>query len=237
MQGIINDLVMSHIDNYDTYVEPFCGGANSLCAINFKNKVANDVNKYVIAFWNAVKNNEITEEMWNFVKNLTKKQYYDVKKDYVNGTDFYCDAIKGYVAFSCSYGGGFWGGYANYNPNKNENHILEAYNSVRKQIKNFKYLENTNFYNLDYKQIMNYVKGKCIIYCDPPYSNTKDYKIDFNSEEFWEWCRNMSKKGHYVIVSEYNAPSDFIPIYQKEMQDGMASKNKNKIEKIFVYDN
>lgn len=235
LSSVINDLVTSRIGNYETYVEPFCGGANSLSAIDFTNKVANDTNKYIIAFWNAVKNNEFTEQMWDFVKNLTKEQYYDVKRDYVNGTNFYCDSIKGYVAFSCSYGGGLWGGYANYNPNKNENHILEAYNGTVKQIKNFKYLENTKFYNLDYKEIMNHVSGKCLIYCDPPYGNTKDYKTNFDSEVFWEWCRTMAKQGHYVMVSEYNAPSDFSVIYQKELQDGMASTNKSKTEKIFVY--
>lgn len=235
MSNVINELVINNIGNYETYVEPFCGGANSLYAIDFENKVANDANEYIIAFWNAVKNNEFTEQMWNFVKNLTKEQYYDVKKDYANGTSFYSDAIKGYVAFSCSYGGGLWGGYANYNPKKNENHILEAYNGVKKQIKEFKHLDNTIFYNFDYKEVMNYVSGKCLIYCDPPYSNTKDYKTNFNSEEFWEWCRQMSIEGHFVMVSEYTAPSDFSVIYQKTMQDGMASENKSKTEKIFVY--
>ena len=232
---MINELVTKKIKGYDTYVEPFCGGANSLSAINFNNKVANDTNKYIIAFWNAVKNNEFTDEMWNFVKNLTREQYYDVKHDYVNGTNFYSDAIKGYVSFSCSYGGGLWCGYANYNPKKKENHILEAYNGVRKQINEFKYLENTIFYNFDYKEVMNHVSGKCLIYCDPPYKGTKDYKTNFDSEEFWEWCRSMSKEGHFVMVSEFTAPSDFDVIYQKKMLDGMASENKSKIEKIFVY--
>jgi hypothetical protein len=37
------------------------------------------------------------------------------------------------------------------------------------------------------------------------------------------------------MVSEYTAPSDFSVIYQKKMQDGMASENKCKTEKIFVY--
>lgn len=235
MCNVINDLVIENIGNCKTYVEPFCGGANSLSAIDFENKIANDANKYIIAFWNSVKNNEFTEQMWGFVKSMTKEQYYDIKKDYMNGTNKYSDAIKGYVSFSCSYGGGLWGGYANYNPKKNENHILEAYNGVKKQIREFKHLETTSFYNFDYKEIMNHVDGKCFIYCDPPYSNTKDYKTNFNSEEFWEWCRAMSKDGHFVMVSEYTAPSDFSVIYQKKMQDGMASENKCKTEKIFVY--
>ena len=236
MSGVINDLVIKNINGYETYVEPFCGGANSLCAIDFRKKVANDTNKYVVAYWNAVKNGEFTEQMWEFVKNLTKEQYYDVKKDYKDGTNRYSDAVKGYVAFSCSYGGGLWGGYANYNPKKNENHILEAYNGAKKQIHNFKYLQETEFHNFDYKELMSHIDGKCFIYCDPPYTNTKDYKTGFNSDEFWDWCREMSRNGHFVMVSEYTAPSDFIPIYQKTMQDGMPSVNKGKIEKIFVHE-
>ena len=236
MCNVINKLVTDNIGNCKTYVEPFCGGANSLFAIDFRNKIANDTNKYIIAFWNSVKNNEFTEQMWDFVKNLTREQYHDIKKDYVNGTNRYSDAIKGYVSFACSYGGGLWGGYANYNPKKNENHILEAYNGVKKQIKEFKYLDTTMFYNFDYKEIMNHVSGKCFIYCDPPYRDTKDYKTCFDSDEFWQWCRAMSKDGHFVMVSEYTAPSDFRVIYSKKLQDGMASENKCKTEKIFVYD-
>lgn len=234
MAKTINNIVSNFIGNCETYVEPFCGGANSLSEIDFKRKLTCDTNKYLIAFWNSVKNGKFTEDMWNFVKDLAKEQYYDVKENYENNTGKYCDAIIGYVGFACSYGGSWWNGYAHYNPNKKENHIMEAYSGTIKQIRQFKNIENTDFFCCDYKSIMDHVKGKAFIYCDPPYGNTKGYKTNFNNEEFWNWCRKTANDGHILMISEYNAPSDFIPIYQKKMQDGMASVNGEKNEKIFV---
>lgn len=234
MSNKIRELVELGISGCSTYIEPFCGGANSLSEIDFGNKLACDKNKYVIAFWNDVKNGKFNKEMWNFVMNLTKEQYYDVKYDYESNGGKYSDSIIGYVGCACSYGGSWWNGYANYNPNKHENHILEAYNGTIKQIANFKHLENTTFVSCDYKSIVNVISGKAFIYCDPPYGNTKGYKTDFSTEEFWEWCRQMVNNGHVLMVSEYNAPDDFTPIYQRKMQDGMASVNGEKNEKIFV---
>lgn len=234
MTKIINSLVAKGIEGCTTYIEPFCGGANSLSAIDFNKKLTCDTNQYVIAFWNDVKNGNFTEDMWTFVKYLAKEQYYDVKEDYKNKTGRYKDSIIGYVGCACSYGGSWWNGYANYNPNKNENHIYEAYSGTVKQINGFKQINNTDFICCDYKSIMDHVKGKAFIYCDPPYGNTKGYKINFDNEEFWNWCRKTANDGHILMISEYNAPSDFIPIYQKKMQDGMSSNNGEKNEKIFV---
>ena len=64
--GILQ-IVKNFSDICSIYVEPFCGGANSLSAIDFNKKLTSDSNKYVIAFWNDVKNNNFTQQMWNFV--------------------------------------------------------------------------------------------------------------------------------------------------------------------------
>ena len=72
---------------------------------------------------------------------------------------------------------------------------------------------------------------------ESPYENTTKYKMDFNHSEFWDWVRRMSKR-NIVIVSEYNAPSDFCCIYQKQLVTTLdKNSRKNDIEKLFVLNN
>ena len=82
-----------------------------------------------------------------------------------------------------------------------------------------------------------------IIYCDPPYANTSKYKTgDFDHDAFWQWCRDKCAKGHKVFVSEYNAPDDWICVWEKETLSNFASKRKtddnsrNRVEKLFVHE-
>jgi len=64
--------------------------------------------------------------------------------------------------------------------------------------------------------------------------NLRDY--DF----FWEWCRNKTKEGHKVFISEYNAPEDFKCIWEKESSNNMSVNHtghimKKVIERLFIY--
>jgi DNA adenine methylase len=73
-----------------------------------------------------------------------------------------------------------------------------------------------------------------LIYCDPPYNNTQQYKDKFKSEPFWQWCRDKVKEGHTVFISEYSAPQDFKCIWEKKIINNL--NNKNNIERLFKYD-
>ena len=81
-----------------------------------------------------------------------------------------------------------------------------------------------------------------IIYCDPPYANTTNYKGNnkFSHELFWEWVRDMTKVGHQVFISEYTAPEDFTCVYEKEVTSGLGAiagseVTKKATEKLFIY--
>jgi len=75
----------------------------------------------------------------------------------------------------------------------------------------------------------------CLIYCDAPYKGTKGYKTEyFNRDKFWLWCRDMSKK-NVVFVSEYEAPDDFIRVWQGEVKTILARHTHKAIEKLFMY--
>lgn len=243
MVKVLKTLIEKNLSFGDLYYEPFGGGMNVISEIEWKYKVANDKNPYIIALWKDIQAGKFCPSLWDFVENLTKEQYYNIKNLWENNDSFRWKfaGLIGYVATACSYGGGWWAGYANYNPKKDENHILEAYNGIQKQIKDFKYLSfpYTYFKYGDYDEKIGYDYDKThkLIYCDPPYANTRKYKDSFDSESFWEWAKEQVVKGNKVIVSEYNAPAGWICIWSKEMQDGMNSDSTSrKIEKIFIHE-
>lgn len=228
IRNILQNIIEPNILNNYTYIEPFSGGCNSIAYINAKTKIASDSNKYIIAMWKGLQ-----QGTFNPPQTITKEEYCNIKKDWKTSQGQYPDALIGYVATCCSYGGGWFAGYANYNPKKKEDHIKEAYNGLMKHIKHFNNFQNTTFINQEYDKIV--YPENSIIYCDPPYASTKKYITDFNSEKFYQWMRDMSTKGYIILMSEYTAPPDFICIWSKTMQDGMASVNKQKIEKIYVH--
>jgi DNA adenine methylase len=90
----------------------------------------------------------------------------------------------------------------------------------------------------DYKQFSKLKNS--IIYCDPPYENSSQRYLTegmFNSKEFWCWVRTMAED-NLLFVSSYNAPKDFKCIWSKAHKlTGQQKNNKNKerVEKLFVY--
>ena len=236
-------ILSEHLNGTNTFVDAFMGGANVISYIDYYKKVGIELNKYVYALWNEVLTNSkigINPEHW-VPETITRKQYDFIKNGYINNDDllplWYNDWEIGYVGTCCSFGGAWFNGYAAYNKKKKEDHVKEARNGLIKQINGFKYLASTTFKNMSYDEYD--YPPKSVIYCDPPYADTKKYESDFDHIKFWNWVREMSSKGHYVYVSEYTAPSDFKCIWQKVKKDGMGSSrtgvSKTRIEKLFVY--
>jgi len=53
------------------------------------------------------------------------------------------------------------------------------------------------------------IPANSLVYCDPPYRGSTGYDGWFDSRAFWQWCRDKTREGHTVFVSEYKAPPDF----------------------------
>jgi DNA adenine methylase len=58
--------------------------------------------------------------------------------------------------------------------------------------------------------------------------------------EFWTWVRKTTLDGNKVFVSEYNAPDDFVCVWEKQAKsslsaNGVTGKSKTSVEKLFVY--
>lgn len=205
------------------YIEPFAGGMNMIQYVS-GNRIANDINYYLIEMFKSLVSG------WIPPKNISK-EFYKECRDLKHPAH-----ITGYVGFNCSYSGKWFGGYAGQCETKDgiRDYQLEAYNNIMIQVPK---LYDVIFENKEYFDLC--IPDNSIIYCDPPYQNTTCYKDKFEHVKFWNWCRDMKHKGHDVYVSEYEAPSDFICIYTKQMKsslsaNGKSGYNKTSYEKLFT---
>ena len=228
-------IITRHLTNDKFYIEPFCGGCNLLDKVDHPFKIANDNNKYVIEMWKKI------QKGWIPPHELTESEYHNFKSLYQSKQSLDIDIMAsiGYVGNACSNGSSWFGGYAHFNPKKRENHIQEAFNGTMRQINNFKFLEKTVFTSKNYDEINYPLPDKCIIYCDPPYSDTKKYSKKFDSDRFWNWVLKMANNGYEIYISEYHAPYFAKCIFSKEKCDGMKNyepgeKQDKKIEKLFT---
>ena len=79
------------------------------------------------------------------------------------------------------------------------------------------------------------IQPNSVIYCDPPYQDTAQYITgSFDHANFWAWCRQQRE---LVVVSEYNAPDDFVQVakftHKSKLQGGMKNIGTNT-EQLFV---
>ena len=208
---------------YLTFVSLFCGS----CSIESKVKgfdkvICNDKHEYLIELFKGVQNGYelpelITEEQYKYIR-----EHKDENK-----------ILTGFVGFGCSFGGKWFGGYAR---NKtNTNYALQSKKSLLKDMDN---LMITQFTCQDYRDVI--IPNNSIVYADPPYNNTTGYGKDkFNSDEFWEYMRVISKNNK-VFISEQIAPSDFKCIWEKEFTRTLDVNKDNQFkvtEKLFTYKN
>ena len=51
-------------------------------------------------------------------------------------------------------------------------------------------LQSLESYSLDYRKVP--IPENAVIYCDIPYKNTEKYSINFNHDEFYDWCTKQT---------------------------------------------
>lgn len=71
-----------------------------------------------------------------------------------------------------------------------------------------------------------------VIYCDPPYTGTEQYRNRFCAEKFCGWLRQNKNQ---VFVSEYSMPLDFTEVLAVQKQCRLNDKGcKKTLEKLFT---
>ena len=88
-----------------------------------------------------------------------------------------------------------------------------------------------NIKNLSYDKVKIKTKPEStIIYLDPPYKDTSEYKIGgFDHDKLLEDIKNMAEKGYTVYVSSYSMPSPLELVYDY----GIIGKATDS-EKLYV---
>lgn len=204
-------------EDNELFVEPFCGGLNITCLMG-GDVLANDKNYMLISLYQSmldgwVPPDSVSEDEYN---------YYKLTSNPAN------PHMCAFVGIGCSYSGKWFGGYAR--DKHGRNYAMNAKNSLIRKINSLP--KNIKLTSVDYYDIR---VNSALIYCDPPYANSTGYMFGkFDSDKFWDWCREMSKT-NTVVISEYIAPDDFECILSiNTMTDIRTCDGKSaRVEKLF----
>ena len=207
-----------------TWVEPFVGGSNMIDKVpsSFK-RIGYDLNEYIIEMFKSLQQGFTPKDLY------TKAEY-----DHTKNNKDENKALTGYIGINCSYSGKWFGGYAGVTSTKGgiRNYQEEAKRNVLKQVESLQGVE----FNCSSYDVLSF--NNCLIYLDPPYKGTTEYKDGgFDQEQFYEWCREQAKN-NVVFVSEYDAPDDFECVWSQEVKsslsaNGVCGGSKKSVEKLF----
>ena len=117
-----------------------------------------------------------------------------------------------------------------------KNQVLNQLKPLQ-QLERLQQLECVEVTNLDYKEFSGVENA--ILYLDPPYENAvlEGYSIDrFNSQSFYNWAYEMSKK-NIVLISSYEISDErFECVYEfKTARSTLSGGNRGKrTEKLFM---
>lgn len=227
-------ILQKYIDdnNVDTYIEPFVGGANVIDKIKCKTRIASDINKDLITL---LKYAQKDTELKIAPSKCSFEHYVDVRANRKTGK--YTDEYVALIGYCASYGGRYFdGGYGRDATGKRDIYNERIVNLKEQAV----LLKDIEFSCCEYTWYLDKNIQNALIYLDPPYKGTKQYsnqKMDY--EEFYHFCREMSKQ-NIVVISEYDMPNDFECIWQKDknvLQKSDRVHGDKATEKLFVCKN
>ena len=204
------------------YCEPFCGmlGVYQHIPQYFENRdmsyKAGDANESVIRMWQDV------QQGWKPPISCSEERYNELKKQETYSAE------KAYIGYQFSFGGQFFMGYnGKYGNATSYKRVPEKVCRIARELQNVEFTAGTY---TQFSHLENH-----IIYCDPPYANTKcTYSEKFDNNSFWNWVREMNKT-NVIFVSEYSAPYDFECVYENKKKIQTSAKRVSSgCEKLFM---
>lgn len=199
------------------YVEPFVGAGSTLLGMSGP-RVGFDVNRDLVAYWHALQNG------WLPPEHVTEDTYRDCQAN----PQAYAPHLRAFIAFGCSYGGKYWGGYAR---GGGRDFPHERYRSTLKAVPAVKGVSigQSSYLDLEFEN--------AFIYCDPPYQTTSRYHgtAEFDHVLFWETMRTWAAK-NIVYVTEYQAPAWAQCVHSFQRYSALSntsSTTNNRVENLY----
>jgi DNA adenine methylase len=217
-------IIQKYIDEngIKTYIEPFVGGANVIDKIRCDTRIGIDNNEYLIALYKSLQNG------WDIRSVDMSKELYQNVKDNKGCYPKQAVAVAGLLA---TYNAKWFGGYAGTVVTKTgvvRNYYDEAVRNITKQVPLIKNVE----FKCDTYSNLNPVNS--VVYCDPPYFGTTEYKDKIDHDDYWNWVRKISAN-NIVLCSEYSAPDDFECVWSMGTTITLNhSDRSNATEKLFI---
>lgn len=208
------------------YLEPFCGSF-AVGRLMSGRRTASDVFKPIVTLNVAIRDG------WRPPKEVSREKWLAVKE--CNDEE---DPLTAYCGFCLSFGGAYFLSYLGVD----ENRCNRSYNRAEcRSISKLKpLLGEVEFKHCPYTE---WNPSGMLVYCDPPYINTASYdwlSEPFDHAKFWETMREWSRT-NTVVISEYTAPEDFIPVHSMVAQVSFGHNGKRKPkpgqEKLFMHKN
>jgi DNA adenine methylase len=248
----------------NNFYEPFCGSMTVSFCVENANLILNDKNKYLINFFNEVKNRpekvvkKINKLRTEYELAESQKDFYNEIRDKFNNHNL----VEANSLTNASY---FWflnktGFNGMYRETKKGDYnipfgqrdcpkaSLRAFKAVSER------LSNASLHSKDFSFICDMVKSQDAVYLDPPYlpisetSNFSSYtKKGFNVEmhqKLAKYMSDMSEKGALIVMSNSNS------LLTKEIYSGLKgfstkvinvsrsisakSSSRGKVEEVII---
>lgn len=204
-------------------VDLFCGGCNIIDKFPKRNKkIANDKNPYIKYLFEGLLKGRMGPTT------ITKDYYTLALNEWRNNTRENFDNFElAWIGFIGSFNFRFYDG--GYGGNKRKL-VKQKIESLTKQIEIFP--KDVIFTSESYENFK--FEEKSLIYCDIPKLKGKRYFYDkgFNHKDFYDWCIEKDKEGHYIFISEFDMLDDrFSCIWKQKNETGILF---TKSEKLFT---
>lgn len=213
-----------------TFIDCFCGGANIVDKVECETRIASDYNEDLITL---LKYAQSDNDLSIAPSECSFEHYADVRNNRTTGK--YLQEYVALIGYCASYGGRYYDGGYGRDAKGGRSIYTERVANLKKQAPN---LKGIKFSCRDYKDYLSMQIKNALFYLDPPYKGTKQYsKQNIDYEEFYDFCRELSKD-NIVVISEYNMPDDFSCIWEKErkvLQKSDREKGEKATEKLFKW--
>lgn len=217
------EIIQEDIDAYNikTYREPFVGMAGVAQHINTNNIIICDLHPDVVALWKKVINTN-----WKPPCKMSNKEYERwraYKKPH---------HMRAFAGFGASFSGSFFSAYRKQNVAK----------SARSLIATAKNMRSRNVKVLTPKSYDKHNPKINAVYCDPPYRNTRGYRLEtngFDHDAFWKTMIAWSKN-NIVYISERTLPpmkyrKHFKVVFKSKFRTTALTQNVGEVREYTEY--